>query len=329
VLLLFSTSFDTTVDLIIQKMGTDGVFRYNFDLWRDYKFNVTRDGFRIEDPCGRAIDSDSVTKFLWRKPARTKDLFPDEDMPGDIRYYEEEIWYALREIVNLLWAQGKVVLVEPFVDVRVGKFVQLEAARHFFKVPAFQFGIGVPFDKHSGREYVTKSLTFETIGPESEGATLFTTRVDTDQLSPEVPWFIQECIMAETDVTVQVVRDRVFAFELDRRPFMAQTVDWRELAADETSGEWRPHALPEDVEQNVFAFMDKLGLHFGRLDFLLAEDVYHFLEVNPNGQWGWLDVEEKHGLLNKVIEEISPSTRCTPVPIARDIVQVSKDSVMS
>jgi hypothetical protein len=232
-------------------------------------------------------------------------------------------------VCSLLWAQGKVVLVEPFVDVRVGKFVQLEAARHFFKVPAFQFGIGVPFDKHSGREYVTKSLTFETIGPESEGATLFTTRVDTDQLSPEVPWFIQECIMAETDVTVQVVRDRVFAFELDRRPFMAQTVDWRELAADETSGEWRPHALPEDVEQNVFAFMDKLGLHFGRLDFLLAEDVYHFLEVNPNGQWGWLDVEGKHGLLNKVIEEISPSTRCTPVPIARDIVQVSKDSVMS
>ncbi len=136
-------------------------------------------------------------------------------------------------------------------------------------------------------------------------------------MSPEAPWFIQECITAETDVTVQVVRDRVFAFELDRRPFMEETVDWRELAADETSGEWLPHTLPKGIEKNIYGFMDRLGLHFGRLDFLVAGDVYHFLEVNPNGQWGWLDVEGKHGLLNKVIEEISPSTPCTPIPVAR------------
>ena len=313
-LFVLTTSFDTTVDLIIRDMGTDGVFRYNFDLWRDYKLSLTPGGFRIEDPTGRVIESRTTSKFLLGKPWRSKDMFPGEDVEDEDRYYEEEMWYALREIANLLWADGKIVLVEPLVDARVGKFVQLDAARVFFNVPTYQFSVGAPFEKAKGRGYVAKSLTFETIGPESEGATLFTTKVDTDQLSPGVPWFVQECITAETDVTVQVVRDEAFAFELDRRPFMDKTVDWRELAADETSGEWQPHILPEDTEKKIFAFMDRLGLHFGRLDFLLGKGVYYFLEVNPSGQWGWLDVEGKHGLLNKVIKEISPATPCTPIP---------------
>ena len=36
--------------------------------------------------------------------------------------------------------------------------------------------------------------------------------------------------------------------------------------------------------------MQRLGLEFGALDFVRTpEDRYVFLEVNPNGQWLWLD----------------------------------------
>ena len=35
--------------------------------------------------------------------------------------------------------------------------------------------------------------------------------------------------------------------------------------------------------------MGDLGLVYGRLDFLLTADDTVFLEVNPNGQFGWLD----------------------------------------
>ncbi len=36
--------------------------------------------------------------------------------------------------------------------------------------------------------------------------------------------------------------------------------------------------------------MDSLGLRFGALDLLVTEDGrWHFLEVNPNGQWAWIE----------------------------------------
>ena len=72
-LFIFTTSFDTTADLLVYHMGTAGVFRFNFDLWRDYAIAGDAQGFRFEDPVGRVVDSQSVTKLFWRKPARTKD----------------------------------------------------------------------------------------------------------------------------------------------------------------------------------------------------------------------------------------------------------------
>jgi hypothetical protein len=60
--------------------------------------------------------------------------------------------------------------------------------------------------------------------------------------------------------------------------------------------------------------MAELGLHFGRLDFLLGEDGYWFLEVNTNGEWAWLDTEGHHGLLLKVASEIDPDQPRHPIP---------------
>jgi glutathione synthase/RimK-type ligase-like ATP-grasp enzyme len=63
--------------------------------------------------------------------------------------------------------------------------------------------------------------------------------------------------------------------------------------------------------------MNEMGLHFGRLDFLWGTDGYHFLEVNTNGEWAWLDTEGRYGLLQKVIEEISPDTALHAIPFLR------------
>lgn len=316
-LLVVTTSFDVTVDLLIHRLGPEGVFRYNFDLWRDYRVDFGPQGFRIEDPVGRSIDGGRTTKMLWRKPARTKDLLPDQPLTDEERYCEEELWYVLREVVNDLWHQGKVVLVEPFVDIRVGKFRQAEVAARHFPVPPFRFGFGIPFGDWGSRPAVAKSLTSEPVRREGDYSVLFATRIDPRELSPAWPWLVQDYVEADLDVTVAFVRDRLFAFELDRRPFLARTADWRELAMEETTDHWRPHRLPEAVERGVFAFMETLELHFGRLDFLYADGRHYFLEVNPNGQWAWLDAEDRHGLLGKIVEEISPVTPCHPIPVRR------------
>ena len=48
--------------------------------------------------------------------------------------------------------------------------------------------------------------------------------------------------------------------------------------------------LPEDLERLVLTYMHSLGLVFGCLDFVEdPDDDFHFLEVNPVGQWLWVE----------------------------------------
>jgi hypothetical protein len=294
-------------------MGPDQSFRYNFDLWRDYRLEVTDEGFCIEDLAGRTITSQTVSKFYYRKPFQTKDIEADITVSAQDAYCEAELWYALRDLTNLLWASGKIVLVEPRADMRVGKFVQMRVARDHFAVPQYRFQVGRRRSQLPGKT-VAKSLTLESVSGKKNPRVLYTTRVSEDELSPAYPWMIQQYVDASKDITVVFVRDELFAFELDRLSFKDETADWRELPLDSTVHLWRPHTLDTPVGKAVFSFMNDLGLQFGRLDFLYDGATYWFLEVNPNGQWAWLDAEGSNGLLDKMIAELSPLTPCHPIP---------------
>ena len=51
--------------------------------------------------------------------------------------------------------------------------------------------------------------------------------------------------------------------------------------------------------------MNELDLNYGRLDFIEDKENLYFLEVNPNGQFGWLDFidnDKKFKLHNKFVD---------------------------
>ncbi len=51
----------------------------------------------------------------------------------------------------------------------------------------------------------------------------------------------------------------------------------------------QPADLPDDIALKVRAFMRRMGLWFGCLDMIIQPDgTYVFLEINPNGQWLWI-----------------------------------------
>lgn len=318
VLLLITNSYDTTADLLVSRLGPEAVFRFNFDIWPDYGFELTEGGAAFRDPSGRAIATPDIAKVLWRKP-RSRSGYRPASQTDEDRYYDQEVWYVLRDIVNFLWLDGKVVLAEPFADLRAGKFVQMRVAKHHFQVPSFQFRRAMPSRFAAEAPVVAKSLTMEPVGEDAGRELLFTTRVDDAALAPHCPWMVQQLVDATRDVTVAFVRDRLFAFELDRTQFRDRHTDWRELPAEARPLGWHPHALPKEIATAIFAFMAEMGLHFGRFDFLLGPDGYFFLEVNSNGEWAWLDADGRHGLLPKVVEEIAPWTEVHPLPMPRGI----------
>ncbi|MGH3904027.1 MAG: ATP-grasp ribosomal peptide maturase, partial [Pseudonocardiaceae bacterium] len=79
-----------------------------------------------------------------------------------------------------------------------------------------------------------------------------------------------------------VVGESVFATEI-KNP---GELDWRRSHDNIT---YRPYELPDTVVAGIHRLMRSLGLVFGALDFVRTEHGYQFLEINPNGQWGWIE----------------------------------------
>ena len=52
-----------------------------------------------------------------------------------------------------------------------------------------------------------------------------------------------------------------------------------------------PFQLPVDVEAAIYKLMKKLNLNFGGIDLAIVNEKYYFIEVNPTGEWGWLEVK--------------------------------------
>ena len=55
--------------------------------------------------------------------------------------------------------------------------------------------------------------------------------------------------------------------------------------------QWNPFQLPEKVGKQMLQLMDQLGMNYGAVDLILTpENEYVFLEVNPVGEFFWLDI---------------------------------------
>lgn len=52
VTLLITNSIDYAADLLVQKLGSDRVFRYNTDLWRDYSLCFDGSGIEVSESDG-------------------------------------------------------------------------------------------------------------------------------------------------------------------------------------------------------------------------------------------------------------------------------------
>jgi len=311
VTLILTNSLDITVDRLIRHIGPSKIFRFNMDLWEEYDVTVTCGDFQITNLAGGEVRKSQISKCLWRKPMSKYRIHWTRDIPQQTIYTETEIFYAMREIKNLLWREGKLILIEPGANLRIGKLVQLEVGRKFFIIPSYEFFSSPRTQRQTGRERIVKSLSSERV---TEDKYLWTTRVKEDELDPNAPWMVQDRVEATHDVTVVFVRDKMFGFALDRRGFVDQTDDWREVG-DSKSLEWETYPLTSGLEEAITGFMTEIGLHYGRLDFLYDGTKYFFLEVNSNGEWDWLDPKGDVGLLNKMLEEIHPDSRLHSIPL--------------
>lgn len=64
-------------------------------------------------------------------------------------------------------------------------------------------------------------------------------------------------------------------------------LDWRPVQDKLT---YTPTDVPSDVLDAIRKFMGRLGLEYGAFDFIVTGNGWLFLEINPTGMYGWIEI---------------------------------------
>lgn len=142
---------------------------------------------------------------------------------------------------------------------------------------------------------------------EGNSFSLYTTQVqeeDLDELDMlEVcPMIFQELIPKAYELRIAYIDQACYTGKIISK----NTIDWRKPNQDVS---WDTYTISESLREQLIALMQKLDLSFGAIDLIAKPDgSYVFLEVNPVGEWGMLEMELNlpisqaiaKGLLNRI-----------------------------
>src|SRR5208282_439036 len=107
----------------------------------------------------------------------------------------------------------------------------------------------------------------------------------------------------EADIRVTVVGKVVFATEIQSQDYEETETDWRRGGHVELV--YRAHELPREITEKCVCLVRKFGLRFGAIDLILdRKGLYWFLEINPNGQWAWIQNRTGQPIAQAIVNEL-------------------------
>jgi glutathione synthase/RimK-type ligase-like ATP-grasp enzyme len=118
-----------------------------------------------------------------------------------------------------------------------------------------------------------------------------------------VPSIFQQEIIKKFDVRVTVVGKQIFPVAIYSQDVEQTRVDWRK--GGKIDLRHQIITLPTSLAESCMELTSKLNLKFGAIDLVCdQEDNYWFLEINPNGQWAWIENQTKLPIASAIVDEL-------------------------
>lgn len=234
---------------------------------------------------------ESIVSVWYRRPVSPQVEGGCED---DQRYIVNE-WQATLE--NLWASLQDVFWVSRPSRIREAsnKIPQLQLARNIgLRVPATIISndaasLRAFHDTHDGN-VVGKVLHSQTPTATGGSYLVYTTRLGQQDLVPQMmgaPLLLQEYVEKAHEIRATVVGDQVFSVAIDSQSNPDARVDWRHATLHLRHEQVE---LPASVNAKLVSIIGHYGLAFGAFDLIQTPGgEIVFLELNPNGQWAWLE----------------------------------------
>lgn len=300
-ILVVTQKFDPTADFLIEKLRIKGVkvVRVNTEMFpQNLKLTLGADKKLLlteQEEVNLAL----VTSAWYRRPAKPI-INPVVSTKEAQKFAQDESWALLLSLwheMNCFWVSNPHA-----IKGASHKWEQLRFAQ--------KLGFNIPETVITNNPQEAKSF-LQTIGTvviktiyspliEVDGhyEIIFTTplvgfteeQLETINLAPCI---LQKNIAKKIELRITVVGDQVFSCAIESQASEKTKDDWRNYDLENT-----PHyswCLPAKVEKLCLDLVKGYGLKFGTIDMIVTpNDDYVFLEINPNGQWQW--IEELSGL---------------------------------
>lgn len=301
--LIATQQTDPHADAVLQELENLGarVLRLNTEnLLTNYRINLdVRPGSQsvgsIKDAMGREVALHELTAAYYRKPI---EVLPHPDLidQGARQFAIDEAEAALQFVYTfpgLKWVN------DPFVNRRTQvKFGQLDTAQ--------RCGLNIPptivtTDPTEARNFagrfddrvLCKSLKTNAVVVADQVLHTFSHRLSRENLEENIeavryaPTLFQQYITKDIELRVNVIGTRVLATAIHSQAHTETSMDWRKTNPWNLKHE--PYNLPHNLERAILKLVQAYGLHFAALDLIKTPTgEYVFLEINPNGQWFWI-----------------------------------------
>lgn len=292
---------DSTADMVVQELHSHDVVVFRFDT-ADFPLSLTLTGHFdgvwhgvLRGPEG-SVALESIRSVYFRRP--TGFIFPGCMTDAERQFAGRE---ARRGIGGLLMSLPCLWLNNPsrVADAEYKPFQLAAAAACGLEVPRTVVTndptAADDVKGYLGADIVYKTLASASVVNGSQLSFVYTTAVATDILTDKrlalTAHQFQARVPKARDVRATVVGDQVFAVNL-RCDTPEGELDWR---ADYAAVRYEKTQMPTPVEAALVALVRRLGLRFSATDFVVTpDDRYYFVDLNPSGEWGW--IEKQTGL---------------------------------
>jgi len=159
------------------------------------------------------------------------------------------------------------------------------------------------------RDVIAKTVVGSGLVIDGIDHAIFTTVVALEDLSVDsaiqaCPIIFQNRIQTQFDLRVTVVGAQVFAARIIVRDRTEMDVDWRKV--DPARLHYEHDLLPRELEVKCRKLVAIFGLLYGSLDFIVTPEGEHvFLELNPSGQWGWIERALQIPITNTILDTLA------------------------
>lgn len=297
VILIITNASDVTADFVVQRLRKSEYIRLDTDSLPK-SVRIASDPSRtLVSALRRTFRPEAISGVWYRRPEAIE--FSAGTDPAERRHAAAEFTAALEGALALIPSDRWIN--RPSRNVDAGhKLEQLHRAHcHGFRLPKTlisQDPVAMrAFWKECRGEVIVKPLSsgyIERTG-DAPDTLIYTNALRADDLARNAeirrcPSLLQEKVRKQTDIRVNVVDGTLEAAELRADDAGTPRLDIRRNnMADVT---YRQIELPRRLVGRILRLVRSYGLRFAALDFLRHSDgEFVFLELNPNGQWAWLD----------------------------------------